>query len=526
MKFYVTTPIYYVNDKPHLGSAYSTVNADVLTRYHRLFGHEAKFLTGVDEHGQKVEQAAKARGKTPQEHCDEMAENFRSVWKMLNIEEDIFFRTTDEFHKKAVQSVLQKLFDKGLIYAATYEGWYCVSEEIFYTEKELIDGKTPTGKEVVKITEKNYFFKMGSYRQKLVDYIQANPKFIQPDHRRNEVLGFLKQDLNDLCISRPKSRLSWGIEIPFDKDYVTYVWFDALLNYATAQGFEQPEKRETFEKWWGSCGAADSKTNGVATHLLGKDILITHTVYWPTMLMAMDETSAHVALPKQLFAHGWILNKDSEKMSKSKGSVMDPIEWVNRIGADSLRYFLVNDIPLGQDAPVSHELIIQRVNGDLANNLGNLLSRTTNLIQKFFDGKAPAQLEYDLVTENIIKTATTTAAKVKESVLDLAPHKAIEHVRQLLNETNKFLEDKAPWKTAKTNLVEAGTNLYVALEALRIAAGLLSPIMPVKMRELYNVIGVADIKWEDLSRWGVIESGATVNKTEPLFPRIDLAPAE
>lgn len=522
MKFYVTTPIYYVNDKPHLGSAYSTVNADVFTRYHRLFGHEARFLTGVDEHGQKVEQAAKARGKSPQEHCDEMAENFKKVWKLLNIEEDVFFRTTDDFHKKAVQAVLQKLWDKGEIYADTYEGWYSVSEEIFYTEKELVDGKTPTGKEVTKITEKNYFFKMSKYQDRLIKLITENKSFLEPEHRRNEILGFLRQPLADLCISRPKSRLSWGIEIPFDKDYVCYVWFDALLNYATAMGLEQKSRENDFANWWGNSGAAQSKT-GVATHLIGKDILMTHAVYWPTMLMAMDETGNGIALPKKIFAHGWILNKDSEKMSKSKGSVMDPIEWVQRIGADSLRYFLMNDIPLGQDAPVSHELILQRVNGDLANNLGNLLSRTTNLIQKFFEGKAPASHANDEATKNLIALAVSTAPKVKTEIEALAPHKAIEAIRHLLNETNKYLEDKAPWKTAKTDLAEAGSNLYTALEVLRITSGLLSPIMPVKMRALSDVIGVSEIRWADLSRWGVIEKGAPVQKTEPLFPRIDIA---
>lgn len=519
MKFYVTTPIYYVNDKPHLGSAYSTVNADVLSRYHLLFGDESKFLTGVDEHGQKVEQAAKARGKSPQEHCDEMAENFKNVWKTLDIKEDFFFRTTDEFHKKAVQKVLQDLYDKGEIYADTYEGWYSVSEEIFYTEKELVDGKTPSGKEVTKITEKNYFFKMSKYQQRLIDLITNNPSFLQPDHRRNEVLGFLKQPLSDLCISRPKARLSWGIEIPFDKDYVTYVWFDALLNYATAVGMAQEGKKAECDKWWGAdskAGSTDANF-GHATHLIGKDILMTHAVYWPTMLMSMG-----AALPKQIFAHGWILNKDSEKMSKSKGSVMDPVEWVSKIGADSLRYFLVNDIPMGQDAPVSHDLIIQRVNGDLANNLGNLLSRTTNLIQKFFEGKAPASHANDDMTKALITLATSTAPKVKEAIEHVAPHKAVEAIRHLLNETNKYLEDKAPWKMAKTDLAEAGSNLYTALEVLRITSGLLSPIMPVKMRALSDVIGVADIKWADLNRWGVIEKGSSVSKTEPLFPRIDL----
>lgn len=507
--FYVTTPLYYVNDKPHLGSAYTTIVCDVLARYHKLFGRDVLFLTGTDEHGQKVEQAAKKRNKAPQEHCDEMSEAFKGAWKELNIEYDIFFRTTNNEHKKTVQSILKDLWDKGEIYADTYEGWYSVSEEIFYTEKELIDGKTPTGNEVQKITEKNYFFKMSKYQEPLIAHIENNPGFIRPESRKNEVLGFLKKPLADLCISRPKARLSWGIELPFDKDYVTYVWFDALLNYANGVGLYNSEQREHFDKWW---------QEGQVTHLLGKDILITHSVYWPTMLMAIG-----VSLPKTLFAHGWILNRDNEKMSKSKGSVMDPKETVKWAGVDPLRYFLIHDIHLGNDAPVSQELIAQRINNDLANNLGNLLSRSTNLISKFFDGKAPGDLDSSAFANEIKARAIGTATKVQSLVESYELSKALEEVIQLLNEANKYLEDKAPWKVAKTDLNEAGKSLSVALEVLRIAAGLLLPVMPEKCASLLETIGQPkEPSWKSLSEWGVIAPGTEIEKAKPLFPRIDL----
>ncbi len=510
-RFYVTTPIYYVNDKPHLGTAYSTITADVLTRYHRLFGDEALFLTGVDEHGQKVQQAAEKRGLAPQVHCDELAENFKTVWRELDIQYDVFFRTTDEFHKTAVQKALQDLYDKGDIYLNEYEGWYCVSEEVFYTEKELVNGKTPTGKDVTRVNEKNYFFRMSKYQNPLIEYIHSHPDFIRPENRKNEVLGFLRQPLADLCISRPKSRLAWGVEIPFDRDYVTYVWFDALLNYATAVGLNQAERSADFSKWWREAGA---------NHLIGKDILITHSVYWTTMLLAMG-----VPLPKTIFAHGWVLNRDNEKMSKSKGSVMDPHEMVQFVGVDALRYFLIRDIHLGNDAPISHELVINRINTDLANNLGNLLSRTSTLIDKFFGGIVPhynpAIADTDPASRDLIAHATQLAAEVKSRIEDFEPSVALERIVDLLNETNRFLETKAPWKTAKTDPTMASQHLYMAVEILRITGALLSPVMPKKCRELLSAVGVKAIEWGSLSKWAVTPPQTPIAKTAPLFPRID-----
>lgn len=507
-RFYITTPIYYVNDKPHIGTAFCTIAADTLNRYHKLFGEETYFLTGTDEHGQKAAQAAEKRGMTPQAHCDDMVENYKKVWKEIEIDYDIFFRTTDDFHKKAVQTCLQQLFDKGEIYPNEYEGWYSVSEEIFYTEKDLVDGKSPQGREVTKIKEKNYFFKMSKYQQALIDHIEKNPKFIQPDSRRNEVLGFLRQPLGDLCISRPKSRMSWGIELPFDKDYVTYVWFDALLNYATAVGYQQPARNADYKKWWDEAGAH---------HLVGKDIITTHAVYWTTMLMALG-----AKLPKQIFAHGWILNKDNQKMSKSVGEVINPLDIKNIVGTDGLRYYLMRDVNLNNDAPISQELVINRVNSDLANNLGNLLSRSTNLIEKFFNGQIPARGKDDEAAEKLKAASVALAKKVKIEIDEMRPSAALEQIVLVLNEANRYLEEKAPWKTVKTDLAEAGHQLVCALESLRICSSLLTPVMPEKMPELLKRLGIDNVKWDDLHDWNYFKPGARIEKGTPLFPRIEV----
>lgn len=508
-RFYITTPIYYVNDKPHLGTAYCTIMADVLARFHRLFGEEVFFLTGTDEHGQKVEQAAEKRGVPPQQHCDEMAENFKKAWAGLNVSNDMFFRTTSVEHKAVVQACLQKLFDKGEIYADTYEGWYSVSEEIFFAEKDLVDGKSPSGNPVVRVEEKNYFFRMSKYQQKLIDYINAHPDFILPDYRRNEVLGFLRQPLADLCISRPKARLSWGIEIPFDKDYVTYVWFDALLNYATAVGLEQKGREGDFKKWWLESGP---------NHLLGKDILTTHSVYWTTMLMALG-----IPLPRRIFATGWILNKDNAKMSKSKGDVVNPVDIAALIGLDELRYFLTREVHLGNDAPFSLELVESRVNSDLANNLGNLASRTSNLVEKFFAGKRPAFTEDDESSTALKNKTLELPAAVKKDIEAMRPSFALEQIIQVLTLANKYLEEKAPWKLAKENLASAGHVLATTLEVLRITGTLLQPVMPEKSTELLSRLGLSSCSWDSLSRWPGIPEGTSVRKGDPLFPRKDFS---
>ena len=333
-RFYITTPLYYVNDKPHLGTVYSTVIADILKRYHQLFKYETFLLTGTDEHGQKCLQSAQKQNIPIQDYCNKMAQQFENTWKLLNISHNRFLRTTAGFHKQAVQRSLSDLYRRGLIYSADYEGWYCVSDESFYTAKDLRGGLSPTGKEVSKIQEKNYFFKMSAYQARLREHIIKNPNFIQPSAKRNEVLGFLKNPLEDLCISRPKSRVSWGVELPFDQEFVTYVWVDALLNYLTGIGWTGPNSagasKSDWEKWWNEAGAV---------HIIGKDILITHAVYWPCLLMALG-----CRLPKTIFAHGWLLNSSQEKMSKSKGDVMDPKALLKFLDSDSLRYFLAGGV--------------------------------------------------------------------------------------------------------------------------------------------------------------------------------------
>lgn len=507
MSFYITTPIYYVNDVPHIGHAYTTVIADVLARFHKLFGEDTYFLTGTDEHGQKVQEAATKRGYQPQAHVDELVKRFEAAWAELNIQNDFFIRTTMPFHKKVVQDCLQDLFDRGEIYLQEYEGLYSVSEEIFYTEKDLVDGKTPFGNEVQRVKEKNYFFRMSKYQQALIQHIQDNPDFIRPDFRKNEVLGFLRQPLQDLCISRPKSRLSWGIELPFDRDFVTYVWFDALLNYVSAIGYKQPGKEELFRRYWSG-----------AVHLLGKDILTTHAVYWPTMLMALG-----VPLPKTLFAHGWWLMGENKKMSKSLGNVVSPLDLKNVVGVDGMRYFLTRDIFLGNDAQFSYELVTGRVNSELANNLGNLLSRSLNLVEKFFGGKIPSpscKADSSIALRN---AALTVAEKVRKDILAFSPNTAIGHVVDLLTQANKYMEERAPWKMAKEDLLGAGETLYNSLEVLRISGILLSPVIPTKSKELLDRIGWSQpADFSSAGRWDLLKEGASVTKGDPLFPRVEV----
>ncbi len=510
MRFYLTTPIYYVNDTPHLGHAYCTVVADTLARYHRLFGEEVLFLTGTDEHGQKVQNAVKKRGDgiDPQTYCDELAENFRAIWKELNISYDIFFRTTADFHKEAVQKALQELYDRGEIYAQDYEGWYSVSEETFYTEKDLVNGKSPQGNEVARISERNYFFKMSKYQEQLIRHIEENPRFIEPDFRKNEVLGFLKKPLHDLCISRPKSRLSWGIELPFDKDYVTYVWFDALLNYCTAVGYQQPGREAEFKKWW---------KDNPPLHLLGKDILTTHSVYWPTMLMALG-----VPLPRTVFAHGWLLTAEGEKMSKSKGSVVKPLDVKNVVGVDPLRYFLVRELHLGNDTAFSPEIVVNRVNGDLANNFGNLFSRVVTLVEKNFDSKIPEVKNRSAKSKDLLEQLEGLAPKVRTYIEEMTPSRALEAVMLILTEANKYLGEQAPWKQVKEDKDAAADTLNTSLEVLRVAGILLTPVMPEKMNSLLTRIGWAhEPAFTDALKPVLLAAGTPVEKGDALFPRVE-----
>ena len=498
--FYLTTPIYYVNDKPHIGHAYTTILADVLTRFHRNSGEDVFFLTGLDEHGQKVQQAAEKHGVDPQKHCNEMAPRFLKLWENLHIQNDDFIRTTEKRHVDVVQHILQKVYDKGDIYEDEYEGLYSVSEERFITKKEADSGEF---RDIKELKEKNYFFKMSNYQQDLIDHIKNNSDFIQPKHRKNEVLGFLKQPLEDLCISRPKSRLGWGIELPFDSDYVTYVWFDALINYITAPGYNVNE--ENFNKYWPA-----------NYHLIGKDILTTHSVYWPTMLM-----SANIPLPQAIFAHGWWLIGES-KMSKSLGNVVDPLGLIEEYGVDPVRYYLMREMVLGQDASFTIESFIKRYNSDLANDFGNLLSRISNLLKKFFDSRIPQDEDDSAEGLDVKSKAVETVAIVWEKIEVMRVNEAIEIILQFVRSINKYIETKAPWKLAKEEPEIAGKVLFTAAEALRVSAILLSPIMPNRTQTVLETLGATESGLD----WGGLTSGIEIKLHDPLFPRINIKKLE
>ena len=493
--FYVTTPIYYVNDKPHIGHAYTTILADVLSRYYRDMGRNVFFLTGLDEHGQKVQQAAESKGVTPIEHCNEMAPRFMDLWRKLHIQYDDFIRTTEKRHSTIVQSLLQKVYDKGDIYEDSYEGLYSVSEERFITQKEADSGDF---RDVRELKEKNYFFKMSKYQSRLIKHINDNPTFIQPEHRRNEVLGFLRSPLEDLCISRPKARLNWGIEIPFDKKYVTYVWFDALINYVSAIGYQSDEKK--YNTFW-----------PVNFHLIGKDILTTHSVYWPTMLM-----SAELPLPKSIFAHGWWLS-DQTKMSKSLGNVVDPIDLIDSYGVDPIRFYLMKEMVLGQDANFSMDSFIKCYNSDLANDFGNLLSRVTNLINKFYDGVLEPVFDDSIDGQDVKYAALDSMELSKNFMNDMKINEAINSIFNFVRKVNKYLEITAPWKLVKTDIKKAGKVLYTAAESLRIISLLLSPVMPNRTESVMNALGTIN---RDLE-WGKLVFEKKIQKQDPLFPRIE-----
>ncbi|MDD4872831.1 MAG: methionine--tRNA ligase [Kiritimatiellae bacterium] len=506
-KFYVTTPIYYVNDKPHIGHAYTTILADVLARYHRLMGVPSFFLTGTDEHGQKVCRAAEKSGMSPQEQADSTVVRFLDVWKKLEITNDDFIRTTENRHRIVVQKVLQDLHDRDEIYRADYDGWYCVTCERFFTEKDLINGKCPEpgcGRDVEKIKESNYFFRMSKYQDWLIKYIEDNPRFIQPDFRRNETLGFLKKQLNDLCISRPKSRMSWGIELPFDKGFVTYVWFDALLNYVTSIGYLSDDAR--FKKWWpASC------------QLIGKDILTTHTVYWPTMLKAMN-----LPLPETVFAHGWWLS-GRDKMSKTAGNVVNPMDFVDKYGVDAFRYFLMAEMSLGQDASFTEDAFLRRYNADLANDLGNLLSRVVKLIGSYCDGNIPPPGTMGSDEENLKKVTLIAVEKMIDAVDGMRIDLGLAEVIGVVRETNRYLEKTQPWTLGKKGeKAQLGTVLFCAVEALRIMSGLLYPVMPTQTIILRKTLGLSSSvpDFRDLKEWGKTKTGTKIGAMINLFPRI------
>ncbi|MER3446108.1 MAG: methionine--tRNA ligase [Candidatus Dadabacteria bacterium] len=506
--FYVTTPIYYVNDVPHIGHAYTTIAADVIARFRRLKGDKTFFLTGTDEHGQKIERVATASGERPIELADRVVIRFKELWKRLNIMNDDFIRTTEERHKKSVIELFRRIEGKGDIYLGEYEDWYCVFDETFWTETQLGGSRIcpDCGRPLERLKEESYFFRLSKYEEPLLEFYEKNPDFVQPSFRRNEVVSFVRGGLRDLSISR--TSFSWGIPVPGNPKHVIYVWFDALTNYITAAGF--PDNIERFNRTW----PAD-------IHLVGKDILRFHAVYWPAFLM-----SAGLPIPLHVFAHGW-WTIEGEKMSKSKGNVVDPYAIIDEFGADTLRFFLLREVPFGLDGDFSRSALIGRINGELANGLGNLVSRSLGMIEKYSEGRVPKPVSFETPDENVREKALHTARQLEEAMNEVAFHKALGIIWDFIAFVNKYIDESAPWGLQKAGKGERlNTVLWTLVESIRIIAILLYPFIPKSAEEIWKKIGSPEpIESQRLSyarQWGITKPGCPVEKGDGLFPRYEI----
>ncbi|MBW2137610.1 MAG: methionine--tRNA ligase, partial [Deltaproteobacteria bacterium] len=510
-KFYITTPIYYVNAEPHLGHAYTTIVADVMNRFHVLAGAETYFLTGTDEHGDKIVAAAEKAGQSPREYVDRISRLFRELWPRLNITNDYFVRTTDERHKETVRYILERVNEKGDIYFSDYSGLYCFGCERFYTERELVDGKCPDHqREPEVISEANYFFRMSRYQGWLIKHIHENPDFIRPERYKNEVLSFLREPLEDLCISRPKTRLTWGITLPFDENYVTYVWFDALINYVSALGYPGGD---LFRKFW-----------PVAQHLIAKDILKPHGIYWPCMLK-----SAGIDPYRHLNVHGY-WNVNEGKMSKTLGNVVKPLELADIYGLDAFRYFLMREMVFGLDSEFSEEALVARINADLANDLGNLVSRSLTMIRKYFKGDVPEPAESTGDDDDLKESSLALIDKYHGFMKELGFHKSLMAIWEVIGKVNKYIDSMAPWELAKKDRDRLATVIFHIVESLKIISALLWPFIPGSAEKMQKALGLTrwgkDLKMTDVSRWGTGEKLNRVKEVPKLFPRVEMSTEE